>query len=112
MGNRPGRGPRSVGPLSLPVILDPEARAEFDEGYDYYEGRRAGLGESFADAVQVALERIGSLPQWLRSVFGDIRRAVVPGFPYCVDYREEASQVRVLSVFPTKRDPNLWQSRT
>jgi len=51
VGGRPGRGPRSVGPLSLPVILDPEARAEFDEGYDYYEGRRAGLGESFADAV-------------------------------------------------------------
>jgi len=38
-------------PLSLPIILDPEARDEFDEGYDFYEGRRAGLGEVFAAAV-------------------------------------------------------------
>ncbi len=39
--------------MSFPVVLDPEARAEFDEGYDFYESRRAGLGERFADAVQV-----------------------------------------------------------
>jgi toxin ParE1/3/4 len=100
-----------VGALSPPVILDPEARDEFDQGYDYYEGRRAGLGESFADAVQVALDRIGVMPQLHRAVFGDIRRAVVHGFPYCVYYREEASRVRVLSVFHTSRDPRIWQSR-
>ena len=41
--------------MSLPVILDPEAQAEFDEGYDFYEGRRSGLGERFG-AVQVVLD--------------------------------------------------------
>lgn len=71
-----------MGALSLPVILDPEARGEFDRGHDYYEGRRAGLGESFADAVQLAPDRIGVMPQLHRAVFGDIRRAVVRGFPY------------------------------
>jgi len=100
-----------VASLSLPVILDPEARDEFDEGYDYYEGRREGLGESFADAVQLTLNRIGGMPQLHRAVFGDVRRAVVHGFPYCVYYREEASRTRVLSVFHTGRDPNIWQSR-
>ncbi len=98
-------------PLSLAVILDPEARDEFDEGYDYYEGRQAGLGETFADAVQVALDRIGESPQSRRAVFGNVRRAVVHGFPYCIYYRDEATQVRVLSVFHTKRDPSVWQSR-
>lgn len=93
------------------MILDPEAREEFDAGYDHYEGRRAGLGESFADAVQVALDRIASAPQLHRVVFADVRRAVIRGFPYCVYYREEAAQIRVLSVFHTKRDPNVWQSR-
>lgn len=98
--------------LILPVILDPEARDEFDGGYDSYEVRRAGLGESFADAVQVVLDRIASMPQLHRAVFGDIRRAVVHGFPYCVYYREESSRVRVLSAFHTGRDPNIWRSRT
>lgn len=97
--------------MSLPVSLDPEARAEFDEGYDFYEGRRAGLGERFADAVQVVLNRIADSPQTHATVFGDIRKAVVKGFPYCVYYREEPAQVRVLAVFHASRDPATWQSR-
>jgi plasmid stabilization system protein ParE len=97
--------------LSLPVILDPEARDEFDQASDRYEGQRAGLGERFADAVQVVLDQIGDMPQLHRVVFGDIRRAVVRGFPFCVFYREEESLVRVLSAFHTSRDPNIWRSR-
>ena len=97
--------------MSLPIVIDPEAQDEFDEGYDYYEGRRAGLGEAFADAVQVVLDRIGIMPQMHAAVFGDVRRAIVRGFSYCVYYREESSLVRVLSVFHTSRDPAVWQSR-
>ena len=98
--------------MSLTVILDPEARTEFDDGYDYYEGQRAGLGERFASEVQVVLTRIGTTPRLHQMVFGDVRRAVVRGFPFCVYYREEPSRVRVLSVFHTSRDPSIWQSRT
>ena len=97
--------------MSLPVVLDPEAQAEFDDGYDSYEGRQSGLGEQFADAVQVVLDRIGRQPRAHQAVFGDVRRAVVKGYPYCVYYREEATRVRVLSVFHTSRDPNVWKSR-
>ena len=100
-----------MGSLRLPVVLDPEAYDEFDKGYDNYEGQRAGLGESFADAVQLGLGRIGEMPQLHRVVFGDIRRAVIHGFPYCEYYREEIGRVRVLSVFHTSRDPNIWRSR-
>ena len=111
MGSRAGRGEGEVVEMSPPVIVDPEAQAEFDEGYDYYESKRGGLGETFADAVQVVLDRIGQMPRIHRVVFADIRRAVVRGFPYCVYYREEASLIRVLSVFHTSRDPTIWQLR-
>jgi plasmid stabilization system protein ParE len=97
--------------MSLPVILDPEAQAEFDDGYDFYERQRAGLGELFADAIDAVLHRIGVMPRMHGCVFGDVRRAVVRGFPYCVYYREEAARVRVISVFHTSRDPAIWQSR-
>jgi plasmid stabilization system protein ParE len=97
--------------MSLPVILDPEAQAEFDEAYDYYESRQAGLGEAFADAVQVVLDRIAKMPRMHQVVFQDIRRGVVRGYPYCVYYREEPTRVRVLSVFHTSRDPAVWQAR-
>ena len=41
----------------------------------------------------------------------NVRRGVVRGYPYCIYYREEPTQVRVLSVFHTSRDPTIWQSR-
>jgi len=80
--------------VSLPVVLDPEARDEFDQAYDHYERQRAGLGERFADAVQAVLDRIGEMPWLHRTVVGDIRRAVVHRFPYCVYYvrRRSASE--------------------
>jgi plasmid stabilization system protein ParE len=61
--------------------------------------------------VQVVPDRVAGLPQLHAAVFGDVRKAVVKGFPYCVYYREEPAQVRVLAVFHTSRDPNIWQSR-
>lgn len=97
--------------MSLPVVIDPEAQDEFDTAYDYYEGRRAGLGEAFADAVQVVLNRIATMPRMHATVFGDVRKAIVRKFPYCVYYREEPNLVRVLSVFHTSRDPAIWQAR-
>ena len=112
VGGRAGGGSGKVDEVSLPVILDPEAQAEFDEAYDFYEGRRTGVGERFADAVQMVLDRIAGQPRLHTAVFGDVRKAVVAAFPYCVFYREEPSQVRVLSVFHTSRDPSIWQSRT
>jgi plasmid stabilization system protein ParE len=100
-----------VAKVNLPVILRPEARAEFDEAYDWYEGQRAGLGEAFAEQVQRVFDRIAAMPRLHAAVFGDVRKAVVARFPYCAFYREEPSCVRVLAVFHTSRDPRIWQSR-
>jgi plasmid stabilization system protein ParE len=97
--------------VTRPIIFRPEARAEFDEAYDWYESQRAGLGEVFADQVQQVVDRIAAAPQIHGIVVGNVRKAVVTRFPFCVYYREEASSVRILSVFHTSRDPRVWQSR-
>ncbi len=97
--------------MSLPVILDPESQAEFDEGYDYYQTKRLGLGEDFADAVETVLDRIGRMPNIHGRVLGDVRKAVVRRFPYCVYYRSEADRVRVIAIFHTSRNPDEWKKR-
>ena len=38
--------------MSLPVVLRPEARVEFDEAFDWYEQRRLGLGVDFVAQLQ------------------------------------------------------------
>ncbi len=97
--------------MTYPVTLDHDAQAEFDTGYDYYAMRRLAAAEEFADAVQIVLTRIGKTPRLHQAVFGEVRRAIVRGFPYCVYYREEQGRVRVIAVFHTSRDPSIWQSR-
>jgi plasmid stabilization system protein ParE len=97
--------------MSLPIILQPEARVEFDEAYDWYEAQRAGLGDRFVARVQEVFDRISANPKIHRIVFQDVRKGVVIQFPYCVFYREETSCVRVLAVFHARRDPKIWQAR-
>jgi plasmid stabilization system protein ParE len=98
--------------MSLPVGLRPEARAEFDEAFDWYEQQRPGLGLDFAAQVQEVLDRISATPELYAQVFEDVRRAVVQRFPYAVFYKIELPQVVVLAVFHGRRDPKSWQART
>jgi len=97
--------------MSLPVVLRPEARQEYDDAFDYYESRQAGLGAAFAARVQNVLTRIGNNPKMHAIVSGDIRKAVVTKFPYCIFYRELTDRVEVIAVFHTSRDPSVWHQR-
>ena len=108
-----GQGPSSgeSAAMSLPVVLRPEARAEFDEAFDWYEQQRPGLGVDFVAHVQEVVNRLGATPELHAQVFQDIRRAVVRRFPYSVFYKIEPQQVVVLAVFHSRRDPMIWQAR-
>jgi plasmid stabilization system protein ParE len=97
--------------MSLPVVLRAEAQADFDDAFDWFERQRPGLGVDFAARVQEVFDRISANPLLHQVVFKDVRRAVVKRFTYSVFYRVEASQVLVLAVFHSKRDPSIWQGR-
>ena len=97
--------------MSLPVVLRPEARAEFDDAFDWYEQQRPGLGVDFVAHVQEVLDQIGATPGLYGQVFRDVRRVVVQRFPYSVFYKVEPQQVVVLAVFHSSRDPKIWQAR-
>jgi plasmid stabilization system protein ParE len=97
--------------VTLPVGLRAEAEAEFDEAFDWYDVRQAGLGLAFAAEVDRVFDRIAANPLIHRVVFADIRKAVVRRFPYCVFYRPYPDRVEVIAVFHTSRDPRIWQKR-
>lgn len=97
--------------MSLPVVVEGDAQAEFDESFDWYDARSAAKAAQFAEAVRAVFTRIGARPRAHGVVYKDVRRAVVQGFPYCVYYAEEPHRVLVISVFHTSRDPAIWQGR-
>jgi plasmid stabilization system protein ParE len=97
--------------VSLPIVFRRAARAEFDDAADWYEQRRTGLGPAFTATVQRVLDRIAAQPDLFATVWADVREAPVGRFPYAVYYREEPSQLLVLSIFHTSRDPSIWKGR-
>ena len=97
--------------MTLPLVLRAEARAEFDEAFDWYEQQRPGLGLDFMRRVQQAFDLIEQMPELHARVFEDVRCATVRRFPYAVYYRVETDQIVVLAVFHGRRDPKIWQER-
>ncbi len=73
--------------------------------------RGPGSSSPFVTRIREALDRIAADPQLHAPVYLDIRKAVVPKFPYVILYREEPDEVVVVSVFHTSRDPSIWKSR-
>lgn len=97
--------------MSLPVILEDDAQAEYDEAFDWFDERNDARATEFEEAVDAVLSRIGTRPRAHGVVYKDVRKAVVQGFTYCVYYFEEQHRVVVISVFHTSRDPAIWQGR-
>ena len=97
--------------MTRPVRLLPEARAEFDQATDWYEQQRTGLGTAFVTRVRDVFDRIAADPQRHAMVYRDVRKVLVPKFPYVVLYREAPGEILIVSVFHTSRDPSIWRSR-
>ncbi len=97
--------------MKLSVVLRAAAQAEFDGAVSWYDERRAGLGEDFAEAVQGVLDTIAEHPERYAIADGDVREALVSGFPYCVYYRVRPGRIVVIAVFHTSRDPEVWRGR-
>jgi plasmid stabilization system protein ParE len=96
--------------MRLPVVLEPEARAEYDDAHARYRRARKGLAPRFRKAVHDRLARLQRTPSIHQVVYPpDVRRALVFGFPYVILYRAMAAEIRVISVFHSSRDPGIWQ---
>jgi plasmid stabilization system protein ParE len=99
--------------MTLPVVFRRRFRNDLAAGYDWYEAQRPGLGEDFLSAVQSTVRNIESYSEIFAAVHGDVRRVIIPKFPFAIFYVVEPTRVVALRLLHTARDPKLWpQSRT
>jgi toxin ParE1/3/4 len=93
------------------VSLSPESRRDLRKAYDWYEDQSRGLGTRFLrmffEAVDLAVERPNSFP----SVEADIRRVIVPKFPFGVFFRDLGNEIRVIGVIDLRTDDRKWRER-
>ncbi|MBI4478409.1 MAG: type II toxin-antitoxin system RelE/ParE family toxin [Acidobacteria bacterium] len=91
--------------------FSPAAEADIRDSYTWYRGRSRELAAAFRSSLDDCMERIGKNPLAYPRVHGEVRRALLRHFPYCVFYVVRESEVGVLGVFHGHRDPTTWQSR-
>jgi toxin ParE1/3/4 len=95
----------------MPIILSVEARADFNSALAWYEQQRAGLGGSFAERLQGALNHIAERPGLYAPIAENVRWARVRTFPYLIYYRVEPDRIVVLAIVHGSRDPEIWHGR-
>jgi hypothetical protein len=67
--------------MAAKLILAPEAEQDIGEAYNWYEQRRAGLGEEFLGCIDACIQSICRSPETFSIVFQDYRRAMVRRSP-------------------------------
>ena len=95
------------------VRIDDEAESDLAGSAARYEREREGLGIRFVEAVEAALERIGSHPSIGGPAPGvpeavGARHVVVAGFPFSLVYIDLGLELRVVAVAHAKREPGYW----
>jgi toxin ParE1/3/4 len=98
-------------------VVRPEAEADIEEAYAWYEGRSIGLGDRFLGAVGDTIDLVRAAPQRFpekhREPDFSIRRALVDGFPYGVFFiwAEAEDATSVIACMHARREPRRWLQR-
>ncbi len=93
------------------VVVRPPAREDILGAAIWYEQRAEGLGIRFRSVVDSTLIAIAEAPERHRVVYRDVRRAILPDFPYALYFVVRGRTVQVLACTHGRRRPRRWQSR-
>lgn len=94
--------------MAFRLTFSARALREMGEAHDWYELQVHGLGGEFLAATELQLKRLEQAPLLYSEVMTDIRRALLPRFPYGIFYTVRNDLVHVLAVIHTARNPLGW----
>jgi plasmid stabilization system protein ParE len=96
----------------MTVEYHPAVQRELEEIRDWYDGRVPGLGGEFIDEFERQVLRIAASPDRWMVISNDLRRAVMPRFPYVVYFRQaQAGRIRITVVKHQRRHPAYGRDR-
>lgn len=75
---------------------------------DWYDSKRADLGDQFLDAVLLAIRAARDSPNRFPEVFPGVRAVGCRRFPYRTYYEVLPDLIVVRAVYHTARDPKRW----
>ena len=87
------------------------ASDDIEEAYRWYEAQRPGLGGEFEAALELVLRLVRTVPEAGPKVHRELRRLLVPKFPYSLYYRLGESVIEIRGCLHQRRDPRVWRRR-
>ncbi|WP_304068280.1 type II toxin-antitoxin system RelE/ParE family toxin [Pedobacter glucosidilyticus] len=92
--------------------LSIQAEDDLLEGFSWYEMQKSGLGEQFLQCIERSLIAITKNPLTYNIRYKKIVRAyIVQKFPYLILYILENTDINIIAVFNTNRNPATWKKR-
>ena len=93
------------------LSIHPEAEAEYDAIYAYYERQLPGLGGDFAAETNDALTSICDFPlAWPEYELGT-RRRFINSFHLGIIYAIGGNTIRIYAFMDQRRKPDYWTNR-
>lgn len=97
--------------MKLRFVFHAAAERELNEAAVYYENSSVGLGRSFLDDVERAIDQIKHYPESGYLLNQAVRRVLLRRFPYAVMYSVRRGEIKVLAIANLKRRPFYWRGR-
>lgn len=89
----------------------PQAEAELHEAFAFYESRRAGLGNRFANAFRRALLEAFDQPLAWPILEHPFRINRLRKFPFGIVYEPREDELVIVAVMHLHRNPGHWKGR-
>lgn len=96
-----------------PLEFHEEAEHDLDDSVVYYDRQQEGLGQQFADAVELAVQRIRENPERFQRHEGtEIRKLRMDRFPFTIYFQDLDECVWIVAVAHHKRRKDFWLHRS
>lgn len=92
------------------VVVRDDAARELPEARSFYENRRRGYGDEFADAVEQAFRLIAEYPR-VGKLRGKTRRLTLADWPYAIVYMPLDDALVIIALAHHSRRPGYWRRR-
>ncbi len=96
----------------MKVVVRSEAERDIGEAYGWYSAHAPEVATALLDAIGAALERLAEAPASFPLCHRDVRRLVMPRFPYVIYFRIRRDCAEVIGVMHGRRAPATWRCRT
>ena len=94
--------------MAFRLRFSPRALREIGAAQEWYELQSPGLGEEFIAAMELQLKRLEQAPLLYAEVIPNVRRALLPRFPYGLFYSVRGDLIHVLAALRDARNPDRW----